>query len=175
MRLEHRDDGRRFDPMKRFAVPLLLSLALRACASMDTAYGPAYGPRGAGYSEFRIEPDRFRVNYQGGPGAPAEEVANYALLRAAELTLSQGRDWFQVTDRASSGRLGGCGPRFSVGAGSGSYGRTSVGVGLGTSFSLGGGPAVAHSIEIVMGQGAKPADPNAYDARAVRAALSPRA
>lgn len=161
--------------MKPVLVPLLATLALGACASMDAAYGPAYGPRGAGYSEFRIEPNRFRVNYQGGPGAPAEEVANYALLRAAELTLAQGHDWFQVTDRTSSGRMGGGGPRLSIGGGSSSYGRTSVGVGVGTSFSLGGGPAVAHSIEVVMGDGQRPADPNAYDARAVRASLQPQA
>ena len=160
--------------MKRLALPLAAALALGACASMSPAYGPAYGPKGAGYSEFRIEPNRFRVNYQGGPGAPAEDVANFALLRAAELTLAQGHDWFQVTDRVSSGRLDRAGgPRFSLGAGSGSYGRTSVGVGVGTTISLGGGPAVAHSLEIIMGDGQGPPDPNAYDARAVRASLHP--
>ncbi len=160
--------------MKPTVLPLLACLTLGACAAMPPAYGPAYGPRGAGYSEYRIEPGRYRVSYQGGPGAPPEVVADFALLRAAELTLEQGRDWFQVTDRAASGRSGGGGPRLSVGAGGGSGGRTSVGVGVGTTFSLGGGPAVAVSLEILMGRGPKPADPNAYDARSVQAALRPR-
>ncbi|MBU2136152.1 MAG: hypothetical protein KKA45_08145 [Alphaproteobacteria bacterium] len=160
--------------MKRLLACLSLCAALGACAMADTAYGPAYGPRGAGFSEYRIEPGRYRVTFQGGPGAPPQQVADYALLRAAELTLAEGYDWFAITDRATSGRPD-SGPRLSLGTGGGSYGgRSAIGVGVGTSFSLGGGPAVAHSLEVVMGHGDRPADPNAYLARGVRESLRPR-
>ncbi|MDO8902745.1 MAG: hypothetical protein Q7V15_15475 [Phenylobacterium sp.] len=161
--------------MKRVLACLSLLAILGGCAMAGTPYGPAYGPRGAGFSEYRIEPGRFRVTYQGGPGAPPQQVADYALLRAAELTLAEGYDWFRITDRASSGRPGG-GPRVSLGTGGGSYGgRTAIGVGVGTSLSLGGGPALVQSLEVVMGQGQRPADPNAYDARGVRDSLRPNA
>ena len=161
--------------MSRLLAPLVLVLALTACATAPSAYGPAYGPRSAGYSEYRIEPGRYRVIYQGGPGAPPQQVADYALLRAADLTLEQGYDWFRITDRATDGRPD-RGPRLSLGTGGGSFGgRTAVGIGVGTTFSLGGGPAVAQSIEVMMGRGQRPSDPNAYDARAVHDSLRPRA
>ncbi|MGQ3018717.1 CC0125/CC1285 family lipoprotein [Phenylobacterium sp.] len=160
--------------MKRIFACLSLCAVLGGCAMAASPYGPAYGPRGAGYSEYQIEPGRFRVTYQGGPGAPPQQVADYALLRAAELTLTQGYDWFQITDRATSGRPGG-GPRLSVGTGGGSYGgRTAIGVGVGTSMSLGGGPSAIQSLEVVMGHGQRPPDPNAYDARGVQETLRPR-
>ncbi|MDP1874051.1 hypothetical protein [Phenylobacterium sp.] len=159
--------------MKHLIASLSLCALLGACAMADTAYGPAYGPRGAGFSDYRIEPGRFRVTYQGGPGAPPQQVADYALLRAAELTVAEGYDWFRITDRATSGRPG-AGPRLSVGAGGGSHGgRTAIGMGVGTSMSLGGGSSVIQSLEVVMGQGQRPADPNAYDARGVMASLRP--
>lgn len=56
--------------MTRFLACLSLCAMLGACAMVDAAYGPAYGPRGAGFSEYRIEPGRYRVTFQGGPGAP---------------------------------------------------------------------------------------------------------
>ena len=59
-------------------------------------------------------------------------------------------------------------PRRSVGGGSASFGRRScVGIGLGTSFDLGPGPAFSRSIEVVFGKGAVPKDRDAYDARDV--------
>jgi hypothetical protein len=49
-----------------------------------------------------------------------------------------------------------------------------VGLGLGTSFNLGGGPALAVTIEVVMGRGARPAGADVYDARGVRQSLGQR-
>ena len=56
--------------MKRLAILGLAasSLALVACASL-APYGAQGGPGGQGYSEQRIESDRFRVTYNG-VGAP---------------------------------------------------------------------------------------------------------
>jgi len=161
--------------MIRLLAPLAAAFALSACATTPTVYQPAAGPRAVGFSDMRIERDRYRITFQGGPGAPAEQVADYALLRAADLALEQGFDWFRVTDRAMghSGRDGG--PRLSVGTGSTSFGRHSaVGVGVGTSFDLGGGPALAQTIEVLMGRGPPPRDPDVYVAREVRQSVGAR-
>jgi len=139
-----------------------------ACATPPTLYGPATAPNGVGWSEYRIEPGRFRVTFRGGPGAPAQQVADYALLRAADLTLAQGYDWFRVADRVT-GSAGGGGSRLSLGVGGGDYGRHGgVGLSVGKSFDLSGGPALVQTLEIVMGRGAAPRDPDVYDARAIR-------
>jgi hypothetical protein len=166
-------------------------LALAACAT-PTVYAPANpnpnatGAARVGFSEYKIENNRYRVTFQGGSGAPQQLVADYALFRAAEITLRDGYDWFQVIDRfgGASGYAGN-GPRISVGAGtssgSGRYGGyygggSGIGIGVGTSFPLGGGNghAYAHTIEIVEGRGVKPDSPDVYDARGVAAALAPR-
>ena len=167
--------------MNRLTLPLIAAagLALSACASL-APYGPQTGPNGQGYVEQRIESNRFRVTYTG-VGAPGP-VADYALLRAAELTLAQGYDWFEVVQRWTDGRLdsaGGMRPSVSIGAGSsryngryGSYRSSGVGVGVGLNFS---GPSpTSTTLEILMGDGRKPDRTEAYDARGVQEALRGR-
>jgi len=147
----------------------LAALLLAACATAPTLYRSAAStPTAVGYSEYRLEAGRYRVTFQGGAGASEVQVADYALLRAAELALRDGYDWFRIADRSTTVRGGGAGPRLSVGGGSASFGRhSSVGVGLGTSFNLGPGPAYARSIEVVFGKGGTPRDRDAYDAREI--------
>lgn len=160
--------------MRRFLPALLATgLILGGCASL-APYGPQGGPGGQGYSEQRIERDRWRVTYNG-VGAPGP-VADLALRRAAELTLSEGYDWFQVTQRYVDGRpdsAGGFRPSVSVGYGSSNYGgwRTSgTGVGVGLNFS---GPSpTATVLEVRLGRGARPDAAEAYDARQVAGALA---
>lgn len=161
--------------MKRLILPLLASLSLAACATAPTVYQPATGPKSVGYSEYRIEPGRYRITFQGGPGAPPQYVTDLALLRAADLAIADGYDWFRVADRFLQGRPDN-GPRVSLGLGSASFGRhTAVGVGVGAgSFSLGGGPSVASTIEVVMGKGERPRGGDVYDARALRENLGRR-
>lgn len=153
------------------------ALVLSACATpAPTFYGPASASGAVGWSEFRIEPGRYRVTFRGGPGAPLEQVADYALLRAADLTMAQGYDWFRVADRVVQQVSRGGGPQVSLGTGTGSYGRRSgVSVGVGTTFDLGGGPVLAQTLEIVMGRGPAPREGDAYDARQIRRNLAPRA
>jgi hypothetical protein len=164
--------------MNRLTLPLIAAagLALTACASL-APYGPQMSPNGQGYVEQRIESNRFRVTYNG-VGAPGP-VADYALLRAAQLTTAQGYDWFEVVQRWTDGRLdsaGGMRPSVSIGAGSSSYGgryggyrSSGVGVGVGLNFS---GPSpTSTTLEVVMGNGARPDRPNAYDARGVQDSL----
>lgn len=159
--------------MKRFAI-LIAAASLAACTT-PTIYAPLAGPQGSGYAEQRIEPGRYRVTYRGGSGAGPDQAADYALLRAAELTIRDGYDWFRVVDRYTSVEGRRNGPTFSVGGGSSSWGRrSSVGLGVGTSFDLGPGPIAERSIEVVMGRGALPPGGDVYDARGVAASISAR-
>lgn len=102
-------------------------------------------------------------------------MTDYALLRASDLTLAQGYEWFRVTERFMSRSEPNPGARLSIGTGGGPFGRHGgVGLGLGTSFDLGGGPALAQTLEIVMGKGPRPDSGDVYDARDVRQSIAPR-
>lgn len=159
--------------MKRLIIAAA-ALSLAACATTPTLYQPAAGPEAVGYSEYRIEPTRYRITFRGGPGAPPQQVMDYALVRAADLAIAGGYDWFRVADRFTEGRPD-RGPRVGLGVGGGDFGyRSGVSLGLGTSFNLGGGPSVAATIEVVMGRGERPRDSDAYDARALRRSLGDR-
>jgi len=154
--------------MKRLAGLALSLMLLSGCASAPTLYAAKVTPTSVGYSEFRLEPGRYRVTFQGGPGASAEQVSDYALLRAAELAVRDGYDWFRVSDRLTSSTGAGNGPRLSIGGGSSRYGgHSAIGLGLGTSFDLGPGPAVTSSLEVVFGKGPAPRDADVYIAQAI--------
>ena len=163
--------------MRRLTTIIVFCAALGACATAPTVYGPATRAQGVGFSEMRIEPGRYRVTFRGGPGAPIAQVSDFALLRAAELTLADGYDWFRVVDRYVAQSGSDSGPRVSVGAGGGSGGYSSgVGEGVGTSFNLGGGPALTQTIEVIMGRGAPPASATGqvYNAEDVRRTIGGR-
>ncbi len=145
-------------------------LLLTACET-TTSYQAAATPSAMGYSEQRIEPGRYRVTFQGGEGSP-RQVQDYALLRAAQITLRDGYDWFRITDRYGDARPPRSGATVSIGGAS--FGSHS-GLGVGTSFDLSGGPVVNATLEIQMGHGPRPEAPNAYDAHGVVAELGPRA
>jgi len=163
--------------MKRLTFGLIAAsaLALSACASL-APYGPQQSARGQGFSEQQIETNRFRVTYNG-VGAPGP-VADRALYRAAQLTVERGYDWFEVTQRWIDGRpdsAGGVRPSVSIGAGSGRYGGWSTsGVGVGLGLDLSGPQPTSTTLEIVLGRGAKPDRPDAYDARRVQDAIRNR-
>lgn len=154
-----------------------VALALAACASAPT-YTPAAGPNRPGYSERQIEGNRYFVTYRASGSADAALLQDYALLRAADLTLQQGGDWFWVDRRALDEEgTRNSGPSLSVGVGGGSGGyRSGVGVGVGMSFPLGQQTQRAHSatVEMRIGEGPKPSDPNAYDAREISTNLRAR-
>lgn len=157
---------------------VLVALALAACASAPT-YGPAASANGAGYSERQIESNRFFVTYRASGSADAALLKDYALLRASEVTLQQGGEWFWVDRRALDEEgSNNSGPRFSIGLGGASFGgRSGVGVGAGVSVPIGGPQgqqARSATIEMRIGQGPKPADPNAYDAREINTNLRAR-
>lgn len=156
--------------------PVLLAAAALALAGCQTLgpYGPAMAPNGQGFTEQRIETNRYRVTYRG-VGDP-RPVADFALLRAADLTLETGYDWFEVTSRYVDGRqdsAGGFRPSFGVGYGSSRYrspygGFSSSGVGVGVGLNFSGPSATSTTLEVFMGRGEPPDRAEAYDAREVQ-------
>lgn len=159
-------------------VILAAAIGLSACATAPPPYTAAVSPTSVGYSEQQIESNRYFVTYRAPSGAEPAVLQDYALLRAAELTLANGREWFWVDRRTldeESSRY--AGPSVGVGVGGGSWGsRSGASVGVGVNLPLGGGGARARSatLEIRLGEGPKPDDPNTYDARAVSTNLRAR-
>lgn len=178
------------------AAALAGATALTACAD-PTSYRPATGSGfyRTGFSDERIEPNRFMVSFAGNSVTSRERVEKYLLFRAAELTLQNGFDHFIMVerdtdrqtqtyiDRPFGGGYGYWGPGFGYWGPSWRYARRGFGWG-------GWGPygydpffdnwqvrqvdryeAVA---EITTGRGPKPANnPRAFDARAVVETLGP--
>jgi hypothetical protein len=63
-----------------------------------TPYQPA-APRGFGYSEERLDQNRYRVAFRGNAMTARETVEDYLLYRAAELTLQNSFTHFLVVGR----------------------------------------------------------------------------
>lgn len=176
---------------------LALAAGLSACETA-TPYQPYVKGQttSGGYSETRIEPDRWRVNFSGNSMTKRETVEGYLLFRAAELTLQNGYDWFSIVDRHTDRNARTYvepDPLYSPWYGPGfGYWRPSWrfrgrGFGWRTWDPWYGDPFWADRIdvrtvqsfeasaEIMTHKGAKPAgDPRAFDARAVVDNLRPR-
>lgn len=182
----------------RFLRPLLLAataaLALSACATV-TPYAPAgYGSR-YGYSDQRVEGDRYRVSFAGNSVTSREQVEMALLLRAAEVTLESGADWFSTVQRDTQRDVryqstmdpwyGGYAPywgpswRYYRGGAWSPWGWGGpYGYGYG-GYGYGGDvreiDRYEATTEILIGHGPKPAgDANAFDAREVVQNLGPR-
>jgi hypothetical protein len=178
-----------------FALALALSAGLAACETA-TPYQPNIPGQATsgGYSEIRVEPDRWRVSFAGNSLTSRETVEAYLLFRAAELTVQQGYDWFEIVDRntnRSARTYVEPDPLYHPWYGFGYwrpswryYGR---GFGWRTWDPWWGDPFWADrydvrtiekfeaTAEILAHHGAKPAgDPRAFDARAVIDNLRPR-
>jgi len=188
-----------------FATALALVAGLSACTTAtpyqpDPRVTPQADRHGAsgGFSEAKLESNRFRVTFTGNSLTPRETVEGYLLFRAAELTLQNGDDWFGIVDRHTDRKdnayiepdffYGGWyGPGFGYwgrgyGRGWGGFGGYGYGgYGWGGWGPYWGGGADIHttqtysaSAEIITHKGSKPADdPMAFDARAVVENLKP--
>lgn len=164
--------------MRRTGFILAALLALAACAT-PTPYQPLAGSRG-GYAEERLGDNRYRVTFAGNSSTPAERIENYLLRRSAELTLSQGYDWFRVSDRRTEGNVHTIQSRWGpvrVSRGEGyrgwrDYGNVYTRTGLGLfgpiwrSLSP-GGERLEASAEIVLGRGPAPRQEGIFEARNV--------
>lgn len=184
-------------PQARALGALLVVMALSACATA-TPYQPSVPGRaaGGGFSEQRVEANRFRVTFSGNSLTSRETVESYLLYRAAELTVAQGYDWFAIadrnTDRKASSYLQ-TDPFYNSWYGSnfghfaptwryfgGGHGWNSWNPHMGSPFfasrvDIRTIEKFEATAEIVLGRGAKPAeDPTAFEARAVLENLGPR-
>ena len=111
------------------ANPRVTALALLlGCASILAACqtGPAYRERGPGesigYTDQRLTENRYRVTYAGGNATTREEVEDFLLRRAAEVTLDSGYSHFVFDARDTSAETYyrsafGTGSRFGIGFG----------------------------------------------------------
>lgn len=160
-------------------VLIIAILGLSACAS-SPRYVPADHPGDYGHYSHKISENRYRVNFNGNRRTDLQETRDYALLRAAELTLANDYEWFQIIDRETSTRESDSyEPRLGFGYQRTTYVERNCGlVGCtqtsypstyaSTRFET-GRPVEkhSHSIEIVMGKGEMPEDGNYYDAAVV--------
>ncbi len=152
--------------MRLLVFPMLLLLA--ACAATGpAAYGPA-DEKGFGFSEQRIEDNRYRITYRGSGGMPPALVEDYAFRRAAELTLASGYEWFRVVSSDVVGEERG-GVSVGTGFGTSSYGRrSSVGVGVGADLGrVGAQEYFTVRMDVLMGGGEASDESDIYDAQAV--------
>ena len=157
----------------RLGAALGLLMLLAACASAPTPYQAATGDYG--FREQQIEANRYRVSFAGNPATSRQTVEDYAMYRAAELTVQNGHDYFEVVDRSTDQAFGGSAgaPQVGVGYGSGS------GFGLGMSVPIlgsgGGSSRYTAQMDVLLHDGEKPqGDPNAYDAWEVISRLQPK-
>lgn len=151
-------------------LPALLGLGLAACATA-TPYQPE--ARGRGYSEQKLEDNRYRVRFTGNSATPRDTVENYLLYRAAELTLFNGYDYFVIANRGTHADSGSANPGVSFGFGLGASGSSSgVSVGVGTSTGIGDGARYSAQADVLIYKGERPADlADSFDARQVKANL----
>jgi hypothetical protein len=81
--------------VKRLILTVSLA-ALAGCQTSTASYEAASGPGQIGYFSVPVEDNRVAVTYTGRKGMTQAEVAELAFLRAAELTLASGQQWFAV-------------------------------------------------------------------------------
>lgn len=83
-----------------FVAAIGLCVGLAACETA-TPYQPLQ--RGSqtfgGYADQKLDADHIQVTFQGNTVTSRKTVEQYLLYRAAELTVSQGYDWFETVDR----------------------------------------------------------------------------
>ncbi|MGH8457529.1 MAG: CC0125/CC1285 family lipoprotein, partial [Stenotrophobium sp.] len=92
--------------IRHLSIFAALLVLLAGCAS-QTPYQPADKPGAEGYTETPLAQNRYRITFAGNSVTPAETVKNYALLRAGELTLQKGYDWFVLASRDNDKKVQG--------------------------------------------------------------------
>ena len=90
----------------RFAKAVAATLAVALLAACET--GPVYKPRApgesVGYTDLQLSPNRYRVTFSGNSASRREDVENYLLRRAAEVTLAAGYTHFVFDTRDTQAR-----------------------------------------------------------------------
>lgn len=162
---------------------LVTAIALTGCATM-TPYQPAAKRGAPGYTETQLGANRYRIVFTGNARTPEETVKDYALLRAAELTLQKGDDWFRIASRDNDTKTKSR-TTVSPSVGFASVPQTAVyqrcgllscqsavatspgyGYGVGSDVTTtSSSSAYTSSLEILMGKGKQPNGVESYNAR----------
>lgn len=80
-------------------VASIIFLIMVSGCTAQSAYKAAQGD-GAGYKEIALATNHYRVQFKTSGSRPAT-AQKYVLMRAAELTIAQGYDWFIVEQRTT--------------------------------------------------------------------------
>lgn len=163
--------------MKTSTKPLAITALATAALILAGCVSPTpYQPRdnGQGYTEQKLEKDRYRVTFAGNSETPRETVENYLLYRAAEITLREGKDYFVVVTREGETHTSVTRPEVGGMFGTGwgpSSNSTFSGLTVGTGTRTTEYYAQA---DILLHEGEKPKDnTRAYAARALMENLEP--
>lgn len=84
--------------MRNHLAFLLIMLLMTACR-LSTPYQPD-GYRG-GYSETRLDENVYQVFFNGNANTALEKATDFCMLRSAELTTTQGFNYFIIVDSDS--------------------------------------------------------------------------
>jgi len=165
--------------MLRTITVLSLAAVLAGCAGGPTPYQQA-GDSRYGYAEQAVENDRYRVMFSGNSLTERDTVETYLLYRAAELTLERGYDHFRLVQRDTEAdrRLVGTGgyDHFNVHYRyfHPSYGWYGWRDPFWNDVNVREVSRYEAMAEIVLGRGAAPDTPDAFEAREVVRNLGPR-
>lgn len=76
---------------------------LTACQT-GTPYAPRTDAQSTGYADKQLAENRYRVSFRGNSATTREEVEDFLLRRAAEVTLGAGYKWFVFDQRDTKKR-----------------------------------------------------------------------
>jgi len=89
--------------LKITAIAFLTVVAVAGCA---TPYQPKNLDGGFGFSSMQLGESAFEVRFQGGAFDSQERASDFALLRAAELTLEKGFKYFIIDNDENTQETG---------------------------------------------------------------------
>lgn len=170
--------------MKTKFMLVIAILIMTGCASQPDYKQAKKG--GFGYTESKLSETQYRVHFKAR-GSDKGKAMDYAMLRAAELTLLGGYDWFVVTDRETlvdketvqTSPTAGFSRRYARVTDCGvltcrtSYHPTTQ---LETGVFIGGSQQseIESILNIEIGKGTRPTSIASFDAREVRENLQPK-
>ncbi|MGD0141650.1 MAG: hypothetical protein ABSC92_00665 [Rhizomicrobium sp.] len=82
-----------------FSAAALAWLTVSACAPEQPYFGPKDAEHPTGYTDEKLDQNRYRVTYSGSSATDRETVENFLLLRAAQVTVQAGADAFMFDMR----------------------------------------------------------------------------